>query len=151
MKMYVFEQIVLCSTKVRKFFESATNVFFLFLFILYEQKIINSVLYYVQIYCYTCFLQTSSNVELFSIFLQTFLELIFAMLFEQSAVLCSSCQKNIAYVSEQEVAMVQQVVCWLIRRKARVRVPGQTSKRNTKSISSAISSQQISGKNTESK
>ena len=31
----------------------------------------------------------------------------------------------------------------LIRRKARVRVPDQTSKRNTKSISSAISSQQI--------
>ena len=40
----------------------------------------------------------------------------------------------------------------LIRRKAkRVRVPGQTSKRNTKSISLAISSQQISGKNSESK
>ena len=38
------------------------------------------------------------------------------------------------------------VVCWLIRRKATVRAPGQTSKRNTKSISSAISSQQISGK-----
>ena len=35
----------------------------------------------------------------------------------------------------------------LIRRKAKVRVPGQTSKRNTKSISAAISSQQISGKN----
>ena len=34
---------------------------------------------------------------------------------------------------------------------ARVRVPGQISKRNTKSISSAISSQQISGKNAESK
>ena len=30
-------------------------------------------------------------------------------------------------------------------------VPGQTSKRNTKSIPSAISSQQISGKNSESK
>ena len=29
--------------------------------------------------------------------------------------------------------------------------PGQTSKRNAKSISSAISSQQISGKNSESK
>ena len=27
-----------------------------------------------------------------------------------------------------EVAVVQQVVCWLIRRKARVRVSGQTSK-----------------------
>ena len=38
---------------------------------------------------------------------------------------------------------------WLIRRKARVHVPGQTSKRNTKSISSAISSQHISGKNSE--
>ena len=45
-----------------------------------------------------------------------------------------------------EVAVVQQVVYWLIRRKARVRIPGQTSKRNTKSISSTISSQQISGK-----
>ena len=31
-------------------------------------------------------------------------------------------------------------VCWLVRRKARVRAPGQTSKQNTKSISSAISS-----------
>ena len=49
-----------------------------------------------------------------------------------------------------EVAVVQQVVCWLIRLKASVRVPGQTSKRNRKSISSAISSQQISGKNSES-
>ena len=39
---------------------------------------------------------------------------------------------------------------WLIRRKARVRVPGQMSKRNTKSISSAIFSQQISGKNSDS-
>ena len=37
------------------------------------------------------------------------------------------------------------------RRKAMVRVPGQTSKRNTKSISTSISSQQISGKNSESK
>ena len=40
---------------------------------------------------------------------------------------------------------------WLIRRKARVRDPGQSSKQNTKSISSAISSQQISGKNSENK
>ena len=38
-----------------------------------------------------------------------------------------------------------------IGRKARVRAPGQTSKQNTKYISSAISSQQISGKNSESK
>ena len=30
------------------------------------------------------------------------------------------------------VAVIQQVVCWLIRRKARVQVPVQTSKRNTK-------------------
>ena len=44
------------------------------------------------------------------------------------------------------VALVQQVMCWLIRQEARVRVPDQTSKRNTKIISSAISSQQISGK-----
>ena len=55
------------------------------------------------------------------------------------------------YNERTGVAVVQQVVCWLIRRKARVRVPGQTSKQNTKIISSAISSQQISGKNSESK
>ena len=35
---------------------------------------------------------------------------------------------------------------WLIGRKAMVRAPGQNSKQNTKCISSAISSQQISGK-----
>ena len=40
---------------------------------------------------------------------------------------------------------------WLIRRKARVWVPGQTSKWNMISISSATSSQQISGKNSASK
>ena len=34
----------------------------------------------------------------------------------------------------------------VIRRKARVQAPGQISKQNTKSISSAITSQQISGK-----
>ena len=44
-----------------------------------------------------------SNVKLFSIFSQTFLELIFAtkiktMLLKQSAVLFTSCQKNIAYI-----------------------------------------------------
>ena len=39
-----------------------------------------------------------------------------------------------------------EVVCWLIRHKASVRAPGQTSKQNTKSICSAISSQRISGK-----
>ena len=49
----------------------------------------------------------------------------------------------------QLVAVIQQAVCWLIRRKARFHIPGQASKRNTKSISSAISSQQISGKNSE--
>ena len=51
-------------------------------------------------------LQTSkifSNAELFSTFLQTFLKLIFAtkiktMLLKQSAVLFTSCQKNIAYI-----------------------------------------------------
>ena len=37
------------------------------------------------------------------------------------------------------------VECWFMRR-----VPSQTSKRNTKSIFSAISSQKISGKNSES-
>ena len=47
------------------------------------------------------------------------------------------------------VGLVGSVLAF--RLKARVRVPGQTSKRNTKSISSAISSQQISGKNSESK
>ena len=50
------------------------------------------------------------------------------------------------------VALVQQVECWLIRHKARVRIPGQASKRNMKkNFSSAISSQQFSGKNSESK
>ena len=50
-----------------------------------------------------------------------------------------------------EVAVVQQVVCWLIRRKARMRALGQKSKQNTKINSSAISSQHISGKNSGSK
>ena len=50
----------------------------------------------------------------------------------------------------EQYVLFEVAVCWLIRRKARVRVPGQTSKRSTKSISSAISSQQISGKNSES-
>ena len=62
----------------------------------------------------------------------------------------SSIQIGMSFIfSINQVVVVQQVVCWLIRRKARVRVPGLTSKRNTKSISSAISSQQISGKNSE--
>ena len=44
-----------------------------------------------------------TNVELFSIFLQTFLKLIFAtkiktMLLKQSAVLFTGCQENIAYI-----------------------------------------------------
>ena len=48
-------------------------------------------------------IKTFSNVELFSIFSQTFLELIFmtkikTMLLKQSAVLFTSCQKNIAYI-----------------------------------------------------
>ena len=47
--------------------------------------------------------KTFSNVEWLSIFSQTFLELIFAtkiktMLLKQSAVLFTSCQKNIAYI-----------------------------------------------------
>ena len=50
-----------------------------------------------------------------------------------------------------EVVVVYQVVCWLIRLKARVRDPGQTLKQTTRIISSAISSEQISGKNSESK
>ena len=51
----------------------------------------------------------------------------------------------------QQLGSRRGLVGRLIRRKSRVQVPGQTSKRNTKSISSAISSQQISGKNSESK
>ena len=48
--------------------------------------------------------KTFYNVELFSIFSQTFLELIFAtkmktMLFKESSVLFTSCQKNIAYIT----------------------------------------------------
>ena len=43
------------------------------------------------------------------------------------------------------------VVFWLIRRKAQVRIPGQTSKRKYENIFSAISFQQIFGKNSESK
>ena len=39
----------------------------------------------------------------------------------------------------------------LIRRKARVQIPAQTSKRKYENLSSATSSQQISGKNSESK
>ena len=47
--------------------------------------------------------KTFSNVELLSIFSQTFLKLIFAtkiktMLLQQSAVWSASCQKNIAYI-----------------------------------------------------
>ena len=47
--------------------------------------------------------KTFSNVELFSIFSHTLLELIFAtkiraMLMKQSAVLFNNCQKNIAYI-----------------------------------------------------
>ena len=38
-------------------------------------------------------------------------------------------------------------MCWIIRWKANVRVPGQTSKQSTNSISLAISTQQISDKN----
>ena len=43
------------------------------------------------------------------------------------------------------------VQCWLIRRKARVRAPGQASKQNTENISLVISSKQISGKNSKKK
>ena len=56
-------------------------------------------------------------------------------------------KKLILGYSEEEIA----AVCSLIRRKAWVRTPGQTSKRNTKSNFSAFSSQEISGKNPESK
>ena len=60
---------------------------------------------------------------------------------------------NESNLNDQLCIVLVIFVClkWLIRREARVRVPGQTSKRNMKSISSAISSQQISGKNSESK
>ena len=40
---------------------------------------------------------------------------------------------------------------WLIRRKTLVQIPGQKSKRKDENISSATSSQQISGRNSESK
>ena len=69
----------------------------------------------------------------------------------------ASCRRNIFHISFLmtelgfEVAVVYQVVCWLIIRKARVRAPGQTAKQNTKCISSAISSQQIADKISESK
>ena len=39
--------------------------------------------------------------------------------------------------------------CWLLRCKAGVRIPGQTSYKNTKSISLTVFSQQIYGKNSE--
>ena len=58
--------------------------------------------------------------------------------------------KEINLMRLVKVTVVYWVVCWLIRRKTRVRVPSQASKRNMKNISSAISSQQISGKNSES-
>ena len=56
--------------------------------------------------------KTFFNVELFSIFSQTFLELIFAfkiktMLLKKTAVLFSSCQKNITYVSEHLIYCTQ--------------------------------------------
>ena len=36
--------------------------------------------------------------------------------------------------TDTRAAVFLRVVCWLIRRKARVRAPGQTSKQNTKSF-----------------
>ena len=64
--------------------------------------------------------KTCSNVELFSIFSQTFLELIFAtkmktMLLEQSAVLFTSCQKKycVYYVSEHLKYFTQINEYWL--------------------------------------
>ena len=59
--------------------------------------------------------------------------------------------KQLLEATEKRYIEGLKSVCWLIRRKANDRAPGQTSTQNTKSISSAISSQQISGKNSESK
>ena len=51
-----------------------------------------------------------------------------------------------------EVAVVQQVVCWLIRCKARVRIPGQSSKtKYEKYYFGDFLSQQICGKNSKNK
>ena len=49
------------------------------------------------------------------------------------------------------VAVVYTVVCWLIRRKARICIPGQASKRNMKRNISAATSSQIFVKTSESK
>ena len=50
-----------------------------------------------------------------------------------------------------EVAINQQVVCWIIRRRDTIQTPGQTSKGkyDKKNISAVTFSQQISGKNSE--
>ena len=61
-------------------------------------------------------------------------------------------EKFVEIMELKDMYMTMAVVCWLIRRKSRVRMPGQALKRNTKkNISMAISSQQVSGKNSESK
>ena len=50
-----------------------------------------------------------------------------------------------------EVAVVYWVVWWLTKCKVTDQTPGQILKRNTKNISSMTSSQQINGKDYESK
>ena len=44
------------------------------------------------------------------------------------------CGLEIMRESRIEVAIALYLVCWLIRRKAQVRIPGQTSKRNMKKL-----------------
>ena len=104
-----------------------------------------------QFYCITECCRVSIAYGFYLIFWAT------AMIVQSSSVIVSSrsCQSihsfDILWIKSLWVQHFIYFFYLLIRRKARVRVPDQTSKRNTKSISSAISSQQISGKNFESK
>ena len=65
--------------------------------------------------------------------------------------LCHDPRDHVRQISQYFMKIVLRIDCWLINRKSSVRVPGQTSKLNTERISSAVSSQQISGKISESK
>ena len=67
--------------------------------------------------------KTFSNVELFSIFSQTFLELIFAtkiktMLLKQSVVLFTSCQRNIAYIMSEHLKYCTQIKEYWLNKNA---------------------------------
>ena len=55
------------------------------------------------------------------------------------------------FAKYSQLATLMLILCCLIRRKARVEAPGKTSKRKYANNSSAISSEQITGKNFESK